>query len=193
MMKTILCYGDSNTYGYDPRDFWGGRYDAPDRWTGILNADPDFRIMNYGQNGRMIPANRIAISQAAEQIMSCRFDRMTVMLGSNDLLFSSTYTMDVITERMDRFLGSLTELPGLRQHPEQILLLAPPHVVIQDEGYEAICERSEQFGAWYQTLADKYHTDFADTNQWNIRLAADGVHFTPEGHHTFARRIRALL
>ncbi len=192
-MKTILCFGDSNTYGYDPRDFWGGRYDARDRWTGILDADPDLRILNFGQNGRMIPANRIAISAAAEQIAERTFDRMTLMLGTNDLLFSSTYTMEMITDRMDRFLGSLTGLAGLRQEPEKILLLAPPHVVIRDEGYEECCERSEQFGAYYRTLARKYHTAFADANSWNIRLAADGVHFTPEGHHTFARRIREIL
>ena len=26
MRQKILCYGDSNTYGYDPRAYLGGRY-----------------------------------------------------------------------------------------------------------------------------------------------------------------------
>ena len=25
----ILCYGDSNTFGWDPRSFFGGRYNEP--------------------------------------------------------------------------------------------------------------------------------------------------------------------
>jgi len=33
-MKNILCYGDSNTYGYNPEN--GQRYDYNIRWTGIL-------------------------------------------------------------------------------------------------------------------------------------------------------------
>ena len=32
----VICYGDSNTYGYDPRGWLGGRYDAADRWPDIL-------------------------------------------------------------------------------------------------------------------------------------------------------------
>jgi dihydroflavonol-4-reductase len=33
-MRTILCYGDSNTWGYDPRT--GGRYDHKTRWPMVL-------------------------------------------------------------------------------------------------------------------------------------------------------------
>ena len=32
----ILCFGDSNTYGYDPRGFFGDRYGAGDRWVDLL-------------------------------------------------------------------------------------------------------------------------------------------------------------
>ena len=28
----VICFGDSNTYGYDPRGYFGGRYDADSRW-----------------------------------------------------------------------------------------------------------------------------------------------------------------
>ena len=33
-MTTILCYGDSNTYGYNPVN--GLRYPKDVRWTGVL-------------------------------------------------------------------------------------------------------------------------------------------------------------
>ena len=35
-MKTVLCYGDSNTYGYDPRSYFGGQYPAGYRWVDLL-------------------------------------------------------------------------------------------------------------------------------------------------------------
>ena len=34
MPGTIICYGDSNTYGYDPHDQMEGRYPKDVRWTG---------------------------------------------------------------------------------------------------------------------------------------------------------------
>ena len=33
-MKKILCYGDSNTFGYNPYD--ASRYNEHTRWTAIL-------------------------------------------------------------------------------------------------------------------------------------------------------------
>ena len=32
----ILCFGDSNTYGYDPRSYFGGQYPARHRWVDLL-------------------------------------------------------------------------------------------------------------------------------------------------------------
>ena len=51
-MKTILCYGDSNTYGYDPST--GFRYPADVRWTGVLKRllGPDYTLIEEGCNGR---------------------------------------------------------------------------------------------------------------------------------------------
>ena len=40
MKKRIVCYGDSNTYGYDAADWFGGRLPAEQRW-GDLLARPD--------------------------------------------------------------------------------------------------------------------------------------------------------
>ena len=36
-MKTIVCYGDSNTYGYNPEN--GFRYEYEERWTTILQKE----------------------------------------------------------------------------------------------------------------------------------------------------------
>ena len=45
----VICFGDSNTYGYDPRGYFGGRYDADSRWVDILATETGWAICNMGQ------------------------------------------------------------------------------------------------------------------------------------------------
>ena len=40
----VICFGDSNTYGYDPRGYFGGRYNADCRWVDILSAATGWTI-----------------------------------------------------------------------------------------------------------------------------------------------------
>ena len=49
----LWCFGDSNTYGYDPCGFFGGRYAVP--WPALLAEKTGFQVINDGKNGRMIP------------------------------------------------------------------------------------------------------------------------------------------
>ncbi len=51
-MKRILCYGDSNTWGYNPIS--KDRYDENIRWTRVLarNLGADYEIIEEGLNGR---------------------------------------------------------------------------------------------------------------------------------------------
>ena len=60
-MNTIWCFGDSNTYGYDPRGFFGGRYDAP--WPELLEEKTGFEVINDGRNGRMMPVREYELRQ----------------------------------------------------------------------------------------------------------------------------------
>ena len=52
--QRILCIGDSNTYGYDPRSYLGDRYPESVRWTGLLGR-MGWAVVSCGQNGREIP------------------------------------------------------------------------------------------------------------------------------------------
>ena len=55
----IICYGDSNTYGFDPRIGTPGRHDKNDRWTGILDNMPEYEIINEGMNGKHHQAQHV--------------------------------------------------------------------------------------------------------------------------------------
>ena len=56
-MEKIIFYGDSNTYGYDPRGFFGMRYPKEERWTEIVRDrfKGKIEITEEGQNGRSLP------------------------------------------------------------------------------------------------------------------------------------------
>lgn len=70
----VICFGGSNTYGYDPQGYFGGRYDADGRWVDILAAGTSWTIYNIGQNGREIPS--------APLTFPADTDLLIVMLGS---------------------------------------------------------------------------------------------------------------
>ena len=85
MCRRLLCYGDSNTYGYDPRSYLGGRYPESVRWTALLNAG-GWKVINQGENGRSIPKLDQEIETAIQTVRGIDTDILAVMLGSNDLL-----------------------------------------------------------------------------------------------------------
>ena len=68
----VTCFGDSNTYGYDPRSWLGDRYDPQNRWVDILAGKTGWNISNRGQNGREIP--RQPVSFPAEDRKSTRLN-----------------------------------------------------------------------------------------------------------------------
>ena len=175
----ILCFGDSNTYGFDPRSFLGDRYPAEDRWTDILENQTSWEVMNAGVNGGRIPFSPHALRLLSEY---APVDVLFVMLGTNDLLQGVSASEAAVL--MEAFLSQL--LP----HCKAIVLAAPPPM---KRGAwvptDALVTESLQLVEEYQQLAQKLEIPFVDTRNWHIQLAFDGIHFTEEGHHAFARQL----
>jgi len=186
-MERILCIGDSNTYGYDPRGWGGGRYPNDVRWTGLLRS-AGLRTVNLGQNGLCIPREE-AFPALAELLRSLQpFDAVTVMLGGNDLLQGANAAQAAARmEALLRFLCRQTE-------SARIILICPPPVqpgtwVPDGE----MMEETARLGPLYRALAGRLGVRFADAGDWGVELSFDGVHFTEAGHAAFARALRALL
>lgn len=173
----ILCFGDSNTYGYDPRDLFGGRYAAGDRWVDLLARKTGWEVINAGSNGREIPRSPCSLPD---------HDVMLVMLGTNDLL--QGLSAAEAAARMERFLTRMGPDCG------SVFLIAPPPmkrgawVPTEELVRESIC-LAKAYGA----LAESLGIPCVDTSDWNISFAFDGVHFTEAGHHIFAEKISAFL
>ena len=187
MAKQIVCIGDSNTWGYDPRGFGGGRYPAAVRWTARLESQPEWVIHNLGENGREIPHSAFALCLLGQQLEALApLDGICLMLGSNDLLCGASPS--AVAARMEDLLDRL----GAYGVP--LLLIAPPKFCpgtwVAEEG---LLGASAQLAGLYLTLAQDKAIAFADAGAWDIPLAFDGVHFTEEGHRRFAEQAQAAF
>ena len=168
---TVICFGDSNTYGYDPRGYFGGRYDADSRWVDILASETGWTISIMGQNGREIPSSAPSFPSDT--------DLLIIMLGTNDLLQGRS--PEQAAERLERFLS------GVSLDRSRVLLIAPPPVTLGEwVPSPQLIDGSRAFARLCQALAERLGIRFADAGTWGIPLAYDGVHFTEQGHKAFA-------
>ena len=194
-MRKILFYGDSNTYGYDPADFYGNRFPKRERWTTILQLflGDEWEVVPEGMNGRQIPnltydagwVLRLLERLSEEDIFS-------VMLGTNDLLLTMDPDAGEAIRKMQIFLDFLTE----NVTPSHILLIAPPYVGgsgVRDPLYRMFYEENRRMNEGFRLLAEPRGILFADAATWNIELAADWVHFSRYGHQQFAEELYRFL
>ena len=170
----IICFGDSNTWGYDPRGYFGGQYDHP--WPELLEEQLDCTVIYWGENAREIPASAVDFPADA--------DFLIMMLGTNDLLQGAS--PETVIGRMERFVKPLAQ--------EKLLLIAPPPMKfgqwVQDQ---ELIDDSITLAKAYQALSERLGIRFADAGEWNIPLAYDGVHLTEEGHRAFAEGVIEYL
>ncbi len=178
----LWCFGDSNTYGYDPRGFFGGRYAAP--WPELLAEKTGFEVINDGKNGRMIPARDYEFRQFRRDAERYGPDALIVMLGTNDLLEGAK--AGEAAARMQAFLAGCAVPP--------VFLVSPPPMQrgawVPDDG---LVKESQSLSRQYEALSERLGIRFVDAGKWDIELTYDGVHFSEEGHARFAEGLAACL
>ena len=183
----IICFGDSNTYGYDPRSFFGEPYDEHNRWVDILAEKMNCKVINAGENGREIPRREETIYAVNLMLEKQKpVDMLIVMLGSNDLLQGNP--VEMITKRMESFLQKI------KLDKSKILLISPPYMKLGEwVRNQSLIEASQRLSVEYGYLAQRINIRHADAEKWDIGLTYDGVHFTEEGHRAFAEGLYNYL
>lgn len=118
MSGTLICYGDSNTYGYDPHDTNEGRYPKEVRWTGILDTETDWKVENHGVNGRSIPHTVSTVKFACQQVRDWpRKPEFGMASGNawNKIFWKIRILQPAdVAKRMERFLKRMMEEAGLQ-------------------------------------------------------------------------------
>ena len=205
-MKTILFYGDSNTWGFDPSTC--GRYPLEERWTTICQQmlGTDFYGIPAGMNGRTTVFDdpfkgcRNGLEGLDYELQSHKpLDLVVLMLGINDLKFTdaagSAAGMRTVVEHIltvnDRFAQSFPVFPDRAR-----ILLVSPVLITGYVNDNTACDESresEKLASLYQEIARENGLDFLDAAKVTGPSRIDGVHLSPEGHARIGRAIASKI
>jgi len=203
-VKTILCYGDSNTWGFNP--VTQDRYPITERWTGVLAQElvAGFRVIEEGLNGRT-PLWDDPIEEwrnGKTYLLPCLWshkplDLVTIMLGTNDLKERfSVSAYDIAASAGVIVDLTLRSGAGPNGGAPQVLLMAPPVVAkLTDyaEMFQDAQAKSRKFAEHYQRVARKYSRHFLDTAQIILSSDLDGIHFEADQHRKLGLAVAARV
>ena len=198
-MKKILCFGDSNTYGFIPQS--GLRYDINTRWTGILQTlcNNEFEITEAGCNNRTAfidnPAgiNQTGYKILPEYLKTNFFDIVILAIGINDLQRFFNPTLNEFEQGMEKLIQITKNLSP----NSKIILICPSKLnltginngIFSYQFDKISVEKSGKLSPIYKSLAEKYKCHFIDLNNIVEVSPLDGLHFSPKSHKTIAENL----
>ena len=206
-MRTVLCYGDSNTWGYDPAT--RGRYPPHVRWTGVraTRLGAEYRVVEEGLNGRTtrwddpIEPGRNGLISLRPCIESHQPLNLIIMLGTNDLKRRTGLSAWDIAQSAAALADMAWRFAhGPDRFRAEVLLVAPPAVSTLtdfDQMFEGAREKSRQFSHYYRLAAGWHHLPFFDAGAVIVSSEKDGIHFDAEEHRklgeALADEVRRLV
>lgn len=202
-MKTILCFGDSNTWGYSPT--LTRRYNATERWTMLLQTQlaPQYRIIEEGLNSRTtvfedpFEPGKKGLDYLQPCIESHHPDLVIIMLGTNDVKSRFNVTASDISKGAARLVELVQNFKhGFMEKSPEVLLIAPPLVLELDngkEGWDGAQAKSEQFAYYYELRAKELGCHFLDAATLIRACAVEGIHWPADQHQTLATALSELI
>lgn len=190
----ILCFGDSNTWGYRP--VTGGRYDTTQRWTQRLREQTGYEILEEGENGRTTVCydRNDVYGSGLETASQCiarhgAVDWIVVMLGTNDTKEYYQASPETIAAGLACVVEKLRAQCSAQGFEPQILLVAPPDLKFVPgdvEFSQESVEKMKKYQILCGQLADRLSCSFFRATDVVDDIGADGVHLTEKGHTALA-------
>ena len=201
-MKKILCYGDSNTYGFIPGT--AGRYNKHERWSGILSEIlSDFEIVEEGMNNR----NGFFINPENEKLCGGKYlpvclqkhkniDICILALGTNDAQFF--YNLN--RENAKKGLQHLIDCILLANKDTKIIIIPPVKISTSIlESYFAIqfnqtsIERIKEVFPIFEEIAKENNCLYFDFNEFVKPSELDGLHYNATSHKVIAEKLGKFI
>lgn len=199
-MKRIVCYGDSNTWGYNGESCQ--RFGDTERWTGLLQEllGTEYKIIEEGLNSRttvfedpLAPGKNGLLYLTPMVCSQLPFDLLILMLGTNDLKrmyhVGSFEVAEGIGRLLRTFQNVMLEKTG---SVGKVLLLSPITIEPAANGEymygfdEHSKEEAGTLGAAVEQIAVAYGCEFADVSKVTVPGKADGIHLDRDGHRAVA-------
>jgi lysophospholipase L1-like esterase len=203
--KTILCYGDSNTWGYVPNLAHlqtKSRYSRKERWTGLLQTmlGEDYYVIEEGLNSRttnldyVVPPDRNGKTYLPPCLYShAPIDLVVLALGGNDM---KTY-FDRTAEEIKNGLAELIDIiqtseygSEMKQAPKLLItsLLIPLPIAenhVDENGilfFKGAIKKAKALVGLYSQLAEEKNCFYLDLSNDIVPSEIDGVHLNEHGH-----------
>jgi len=194
--RTIVCFGDSNTHGWDA-DVPFHRLPRDVRWPGVMRATlgEGYEIIEEGLNGRTIMWDSPLAPHRNGQtyLVPCLLshapvDLVTIMLGTNDLKRIYGLTAAEIASAAMTLVGiAQASLAGPDATPPRVLLVAPVplgEITARSElwGFGESRSQSQELARLYRLVADDLGVGFFDAGSVGQTSPQDGVHIDLASH-----------
>jgi lysophospholipase L1-like esterase len=204
MVRSVLCYGDSNTFGTATVGRPDGRYGPDERWPGVLRntLGAGWLVIEEGLGGRTTVSDdpvEGADKNGRTYLYPCLrshrpLDVVVIMLGTNDLKHRFGKTAWDIAEGVG-VLVSLTKTSGAGRNEgvPEILVISPPPMLrdlpMHAELFRGGYEKSLELAAYYKALAERLGVRFFDAGSAMTSSKIDGFHFDPEAHAALGKAV----
>jgi lysophospholipase L1-like esterase len=203
-MKRILCYGDSNTWGYDP--VTQDRFDDQTRWPRVLGRilGPGYEVIEEGLGGRTTvwddPIE--GYKNGRDYLIPCLeshrpLDLVIILLGTNDLKKRFSLSAFDIAQGAGVLVRVVqASLAGRGGQSPPVLLLAPPPLAPLTELAEMFAGAegtSKKLAAHYARVARELGCAFWDTGQVVVSSPLDGIHLEGEQHRRLGEAVAAQV
>jgi lysophospholipase L1-like esterase len=208
-MKTILCFGDSNTWGMAPMTSLTSsiRHALADRWPSVLQErlGPSFQVIAEGLNGRTTvfddPIDG-AHKNGRTYLLPCLeshapLDAVIIMLGTNDLQSRfdlAPHDIAAGASQLVRMISS--DVRGQNGLRPRVLLVSPPRIGplrLFADVYAGASEKSGYLSRHYRTVAETLDCAFLDAAEHAQASATDGIHLEAPEQRALGRAIAAEI
>jgi lysophospholipase L1-like esterase len=180
-MKTILCYGDSNTWGFIPgsinfETMYMERYPRNKRWTGLLQnkLGNDYYVIEEGLNGRTTNVDYESLEGRNGKTFlptllytHSPLDLIVIMLGINDLKKEFNRNCEDISQGMSEIIKIIKNSKYDRdmQSPPQVLLVSsaiPSNENYCEDMFANAIVLARQLARAFKDVAEKYNGYYFD-------------------------------
>lgn len=201
-MKKVLCFGDSNTFGFVPETH--KRYDEKTRWTGILRelCNEEFDVIEAGCNNRTAFCESSAGTEFSgykilSKYLNELFDVVILAIGINDVQKIYSTTLDDVENGIKSLVQQAKKLA-----PKAKIILAAParlneniltHCFFSNLFDENSIEKSLHYPKIYEKIAQNEGCVFVNWDEIVETSDVDGLHFSKEAHKTIAQAMYEVV
>ena len=207
-MIRILCYGDSNTWGYIPAGD-GKRYDENTRWTRLLSKalGTEFEIIEEGLCSRTLASEDAESAKEMKNGYTLlspivrthdKFDIFVLMLGTNDLKASFKNSPQTILEHTKKYIDFVTSYQSKVDGtiPKFVLMgIAPVDDTkgfsVLDTKFVGATKLQQQTSEIIKDYAQQHNICYVDNS--DLETGADGLHLTAESHKKIANKLKLVI